>query len=225
MVSLLSYVAGRERTASSEKTTSIRSKTKKTKQKFTHRLHNTDGVHRPHQQFRSAPVASWRAFFFFFSRYKNCLGPLVAANLALALIPVAESARCQADITNVHVEAVVSRMLALYEKKFYVAEFLDLLQMIARDHVRNKTDWVLRPSTVSFRDCTLRFNLNADIYCMLTCVIPTTCASKGWSDRFDSLARKSAVRCTIIFMGVLGAGGYNLLHNNLYADVCALLMT
>lgn len=66
--------------------------------------------------------------------YKNCLGPLVAANLVLALIPVAESPHFQARMREAQVVALVARMLELYERKFYVAEFLDLLQTIAQGH-------------------------------------------------------------------------------------------
>jgi hypothetical protein len=66
--------------------------------------------------------------------YKNCLGPLVAANLVNAYKPVLQNITLQAKITEVHVAALVGRMLALYDKEFYVAEFLDLLFVIAWAH-------------------------------------------------------------------------------------------
>ena len=65
--------------------------------------------------------------------YKNTLGPLVSANLVLALLPVAENPIMQAKMRSWHVVPLVNRMLDLYEKNFFVAEFLDLLQAIAID--------------------------------------------------------------------------------------------
>lgn len=65
---------------------------------------------------------------------KNCLGPLVAANLVNALIPAFKNPKFQAKVREVHVVALVQRMLALYDNSFFVAEFLDLLFIIAWSH-------------------------------------------------------------------------------------------
>jgi hypothetical protein len=65
---------------------------------------------------------------------KNCRGPLVAANVAMALIPVFRIASFQAMVRESHIILLVKLMLNLYEAGYYVAEFLDLLQTIASSH-------------------------------------------------------------------------------------------